>query len=146
MSDLRLEMSPQEKAYLTWEVDQLNKKTFENKPPVKDLGKDEFLTLLLTQLSHQDPTAPMEDREFISQMAQLNTLQQMTSMANDFNRLTDMLAGSEAASALGKAVELTEGDQVIQGTVKAVTRGGIPQVLVNGTYYHWDQVTKVFEE
>jgi flagellar basal-body rod modification protein FlgD len=146
MGDLRFEMTPQERMSLAWEVEEFNKKTFENKPPVKDLGKDEFLTLLLTQLSHQDPTAPMEDREFISQMAQLNTLQQMTSMANDFNRLAELFTDSEAASSLGKSVELTEGDKIIQGTVKAVTRGGIPQVLVNGTYYHWDQVTKVFEE
>jgi flagellar basal-body rod modification protein FlgD len=146
MGDLHFEMSPQERTARTWEVDRYNKELFDDKPPVKDLGKDEFLTLLLTQLAHQDPTNPMEDREFISQMAQLNTLQQMTSMANDFNRLKEMFSGSEAASALGRAVELTEGDTVIQGTVKAVTRGGIPQVLVNGTYYHWDQVTKVFEE
>jgi flagellar basal-body rod modification protein FlgD len=70
----------------------------------------------------------------------------MTSMAGDFARITELIAGSEASNALGKSVELTEGEQVIQGTVKAVTRGSIPQVLVNGVYYHWDQVTKVFEE
>jgi flagellar basal-body rod modification protein FlgD len=139
-------MSPQEKAALSWEVNAFNKKNFAEKPPVKDLGKDEFLTLLLTQLSHQDPTAPMEDREFISQMAQLNTLQQMTSMANDFSRLNAMFSGSEARSALGKSVELVEGDKVVQGTVKAVTRDAEPQILVNGVYYQWNQVVKVFEE
>jgi flagellar basal-body rod modification protein FlgD len=146
MTDIRYEMSPQERASLAWEVRNYNKSTFGDKPPVKDLGKDEFLTLLLTQLSHQDPTAPMEDREFISQMAQLNTLQQMTSMANDFNKLKDMVTRREAADSLGKSVELAEGEGVIQGTVKAVTRGEHPQVLVNGTYYDWNQVTKVFEE
>ncbi|MDR2069182.1 MAG: flagellar hook assembly protein FlgD [Spirochaetaceae bacterium] len=146
MSELRLEMNPQERAARAMEVDRINKQLFNGKTPVKDLGKDEFLTLLLTQLSHQDPTAPMEDREFISQMAQLNTLQQMTSMANDFNRLAELFTSSEAASSLGKSVELNQGDKVIQGTVKAVSRGGKPEVLVNGTYYQWDQVTKVFEE
>jgi flagellar basal-body rod modification protein FlgD len=104
------------------------------------------LKILITQLSYQDPTAPMEDKEFIAQMAQFSTLEQMTSMAADFNRLTNMLAGTEAASALGQAVELVEGDQVVQGTVKAVSRGDMPQVLVNGAYYNWNQVTKVFEE
>lgn len=146
MNELRFEMSPQERNSRALEVDRINKQLFSEKTPVKDLGKDEFLTLLLTQLSHQDPTAPMEDREFISQMAQLNTLQQMTSMANDFNRLTELFTHSEAASSLGRSVELSEGDKVIQGTVKAVSRGGKPEVLVNGTYYQWDQVTKVFEE
>ncbi|MDR2758469.1 MAG: flagellar hook assembly protein FlgD [Spirochaetaceae bacterium] len=146
MSELQFEMSPQERTARVLEVDRFNKQLFNGKTPVKDLGKDEFLTLLLTQLSHQDPTAPMEDREFISQMAQLNTLQQMTSMANDFNRLTELFTQSEAASSLGKSVELNENDKVIQGTVKAVSRGGKPEVLVNGAYYQWDQVTKVFEE
>jgi flagellar basal-body rod modification protein FlgD len=88
----------------------------------------------------------MEDREFISQMAQLNTLQQMTSMANDFSRLAELFTHSEAAASLGRSVELNEGDTVVQGTVKAVSRGGKPEVLVNGTYYQWEQVTKVFEE
>ncbi|MDR1374950.1 MAG: flagellar hook assembly protein FlgD [Treponema sp.] len=146
MSDIRYEMSPQEKTALAWEVNSFNKKTFAEKPPVKDLGKDEFLTLLLTQLAHQDPTAPMEDREFISQMAQLNTLQQMTSMANDFSRLNTMLSGSDARASLGRPVELVEGDQLIQGTVKAVTRDADPEILVNGVYYRWSQVVKVFEE
>jgi flagellar basal-body rod modification protein FlgD len=88
----------------------------------------------------------MEDKEFIAQMAQFSTLEQMTSMAKDFAKLTTMITGTEASSALGKNVELLEGEQVIQGAVKAVTRGEIPQVLVNGVYYNWDQVHKVFEE
>ncbi|MFP3088713.1 flagellar hook assembly protein FlgD [Treponema sp. TIM-1] len=146
MDELRFEMSPQERTARAMEVDRFNKQLFNGKTPVKDMGKDEFLTLLLAQLSHQDPTAPMEDREFISQMAQLNTLQQMTSMANDFNRLAELFTNSEAAASLGKSVELNEGDRVIQGTIKAVSRGGKPEILVNGTYYQWDQVTKVFEE
>jgi flagellar basal-body rod modification protein FlgD len=146
MNELRFEMSPQERTARALETDRLNKQLFDGKTPVKDLGKDEFLTLLLAQLSHQDPTAPMEDREFISQMAQLNTLQQMTSMATDFNRLTELFTNSEAASSLGKSVELNAGEKVVQGTVKAVSRGGTPEVMVNGTYYPWDQVSRVFEE
>lgn len=112
----------------------------------QNMGKDDFLKILITQLSYQDPTAPMEDKEFIAQLAQFSTLDQMTSMANDFSKLAQMLSGSQAAAALGKGVELMEGDEIIHGTVKAVTRDGIPQILVNGSYYHWDQVTKVYEE
>jgi len=77
-------------------------------------------------------------------MAQFSTLEQMTSMAGDFSKLTSMLMGSEASSALGKDVEVIEGDNRVQGMVQAVTRGVSPQVLVNGRLYDWDQVVRVY--
>jgi flagellar basal-body rod modification protein FlgD len=144
--ELQSVLSSQDLSELNRIVREHNAKTNEGKSTQQALGKDDFLKILITQLSYQDPTAPMEDKEFIAQMAQFSTLEQMTSMAGDFTRLTNMLAGTEATSALGQAVELVEGDQVVQGTVKAVSRGDMPQVLVNGAYYAWDQVTKVFEE
>ncbi|MDR0463506.1 MAG: flagellar hook assembly protein FlgD [Treponema sp.] len=112
--------------------------------PQQELGKDDFLKLLITQLSYQDPTAPMDDKQFIAQMAQFSTLEQMTAMAGDFNKLTSMLMGNEASGSLGKNVEILEGDKVIQGTVQAITRGGVPQILVNGDFYGWENVVKVF--
>jgi len=135
-----------EKAQVDQYVDTFNKKLHEGRKPQQNLGKDDFLKLLITQLSYQDPTAPMQDKEFIAQMAQFSSLEQMTNMAGDFAKLTAMLSGSEASQSLGKNVEVLEGDNVVQGTVKAVTRGEMPMVLVNGSYYNWNQVKKVFEE
>ncbi|MCL2763093.1 MAG: flagellar hook assembly protein FlgD [Treponema sp.] len=135
-----------EQAQVNKFVSDFNHKLNPGRKPQQSLGKDDFLKLLITQLSHQDPTAPMQDKEFIAQMAQFSSLEQMTSMAADFAKLTTMLTGSEASSALGKNVELLDGDRVVQGAVKAVTRGEFPQILVNGAYYNWNQVHKVFEE
>jgi len=118
----------------------------QGRQPQQSLGQDDFLKILITQLSYQDPTSPMEDKQFIAQMAQFSTLQQMTSMAGDFAKLTSMLMGNEASTSLGKNVEIMEGEWITQGIVQAVTRGGTPQILVNGSFYDWNQVTKVFAE
>ena len=139
-------LSAEDKAQVNQLVSDFNKQLNPTRMPTQNLGKDDFLKILMTQLSYQDPMSPMEDKEFIAQMAQFSTLEQMTSMAKDFAKLTAMIGGSEASSALGKSVELMQGEHVVQGMVKAVTRGEVPQVLVNGVFYNWDQVHKVFED
>ena len=144
-------MSPQEKAATAMMVEaenkalglQLNQRNISSN---QNLGKEDFLKILLTQLTHQDPTAPMEDKEFIAQMAQFSSLEQMTNMAADFAKMARMLRSTEASGSLGKAVELNLEDGTVQGVVRAVTREEMPQILVNGRYYDWEQVSTVYEE
>ena len=50
-----------------------------------DLNKDTFLKLLITQMQNQDPLNPMEDREFIAQMAQFTSLEQMQNLNQNLN-------------------------------------------------------------
>jgi len=139
-------MSSAEKREVENYVRDFNLQLNPTRQPQQNLGRDDFLKILITQLSYQDPSAPMQDKEFIAQMAQFSTLEQMTGMAKDFNKLTAMLMGNEASAALGKNVEVIEGERIVQGLVQAVTRGDVPQVLVNGNFYNWDHVTKVFAE
>jgi flagellar basal-body rod modification protein FlgD len=144
--DINTGLSAKELSETNRFVNEFNAKINGGKSKNQSLGRDDFLKLLITQLSYQDPTAPMEDKEFIAQMAQFSSLEQMTNMAGDFSRLAEIITGNEAVSAIGKSVEILEGENTVQGTVKAVTRGGSPQILVNGNYYQWGQVTKIFEE
>ncbi|WP_325058511.1 flagellar hook assembly protein FlgD [Lentibacillus cibarius] len=62
-----------------------------NKPaervPNPNLGKDEFIQILMTQLQNQDPTNPMKNNEFISQMASFSSLEQMMNMTNSIDKL-----------------------------------------------------------
>ena len=51
-----------------------------------DLDRDAFMKLLVTQLRSQDPLNPMEDREFISQMAQFSSLEQMQNLNESFQQ------------------------------------------------------------
>lgn len=53
------------------------------------LGKDAFLKILITQLQNQDPTQPLDDKEFIAQMAQFSTLEQMQNMNTAMLSLLD---------------------------------------------------------
>jgi len=139
-------LSAEETVQLNQFVHDYNLKINPTRQPQQNLGKDDFLKILITQLSYQDPTAPMQDKEFIAQMAQFSTLEQMTGMAKDFAKLTSIISGSEASSALGRNVEIVNGERTVQGAVQAVTRGDNPQVLVNGSFYAWDHVIRVYAE
>ncbi|MDQ0217071.1 flagellar hook assembly protein FlgD [Peribacillus cavernae] len=54
------------------------------------LGKDDFLKILMTQLQNQDPSSPMEDKDFIAQMATFSTLEQITNMGKSIDKFVQM--------------------------------------------------------
>jgi flagellar basal-body rod modification protein FlgD len=110
------------------------------------LGKDDFLKILLTQLSHQDPTAPLEDKEFVAQMAQFSTLEQMTNMSAELAKVFGIMSKSQAIGLLGKTVEIAIGDSSVSGRVEEITGSEFPQILVQGRYYDVSQVVSVKEE
>lgn len=59
-----------------------------NGAPTNALGQDAFMKLLITQLQNQDPTQPQADGEFLAQLAQFSSLEQLQSM----NQKLDVLA------------------------------------------------------
>jgi flagellar basal-body rod modification protein FlgD len=98
------------------------------------LGKDAFLKLLTTQLQHQDPLNPMEDSEFMGQMAQFSTLEQITNMAGANTAMADNLAFSKSVSLIGRTVSYLDADKQPQtGKVDRVTTtDGKPALTVGG--------------
>lgn len=107
------------------------------------LDKNSFLKLLVTQLAKQDPTNPMNDREFISQMAQFSSLEQMNNVANSMNKLR----ASQANQLIGKMVQgkdfVTE--KPVQGIVTKATfdHSGEVFLSVSGRQVKLDDITEV---
>lgn len=146
MDGLNTTMSAAEMANLNNAVNSYNKTLVVNgRTTSNELGKDDFLKLLITQLSNQDPTSPMENTEFIAQMAQFSSLEQISNMNNEFSKLTATFNSSQAVSMIGKTVDLANGDIIVTGNVEAATRGANPQVMVNGMFYDMEKITAIYD-
>jgi flagellar basal-body rod modification protein FlgD len=108
----------------------------------QQLDQQDFLNLLITQLTNQDPLSPEDDKEFISQMAQFSSLQGVQQMNNSLSAL-------QSASLIGRTVRaLQTGSDgtttMIAGVVKAARfdQDGA-HLLVNDMDIRLDQVTQV---
>jgi flagellar basal-body rod modification protein FlgD len=144
ISSINTQMSSMEQAKVAQQVDIFNKVVTNGKVSgSQNMGKDDFLKILITQLTTQDPTAPMQDKDFIAQMAQFSSLEQMTNMSTSFGKVQNVLNASQAVSTLGKGVEILSNGQIIKGTVTEVTPGQFPQVLVGDKYYDYSTVQKI---
>jgi len=100
-----------------------------------EMGKDQFLKLFVAQLQHQDPMNPMEDSEFMGQMASFSTLEQTTNMAKANERIASSLALSQSVSLIGRTVSWTDdAGATHSGIVERVstTKEGAARLTVGG--------------
>lgn len=133
-------------------------KSDENKNLRKELGKDEFLKLLITQLRYQDPLEPMKDKEFISQMAQFSSLEQMHNLSSSFSgfvgkqtdlngaisKLNDSLERMQVLSLLGKQIDAVNEKETISGKVERISfKEGLPKIYVSGKEISLDSIIEI---
>ena len=145
MDTLNTQMSAVDKLAVDQAVDYFNKQnTVNGRQTSNQLGKDDFLKLLITQMQNQDPTEPMENTEFIAQMAQFSSLEQMTNMSTSFEKVANYISESSATSTLGKTVELNIGDTTVKGIVEGTIRGEKPEVIVNGMRYDINKIAAIY--
>ena len=106
---------------------------------MNDLDGEAFLQLLVAQIQNQDPMNPMEDRDFMAQMAQFSTLTEMQSMVQ--NQLTML-----GASLLGNrySIETSAGEQ-IEGTIDTATwqNGNLVLKTEQGQTLQMDQISSL---
>ena len=96
------------------------------------LGKDAFLQILIAQLQNQDPTSPMDDKEFISQMAQFSSLEQMQNMTKAMESLLDSQKQTQLmsyTSFVGKDVKWHEVTDKTDGAGKPIVNEGSGTVV-----------------
>ena len=91
----------------------------------KELGKDQFLKILITQLQNQDPMQPMEDKEFIAQMAQFSSVEQLVNISTQLKTLNQSLGA--VSGMIGMEVSWLSSNKDDNGTLR---QGIVDSIIV----------------
>ena len=109
-------------------------------------GKDAFFKLLMAELTNQNPLSPMESGDFISQLTQFSSLEQLSSMNNTLASLGEIFLLSQAAQFIGYRVEAESPltGETIEGIVKEVRwKDNIPYLLVGDLFTPVSWITRI---
>lgn len=93
------------------------------------LGMEDFLKILLTQLTYQDPLKPMDNQQFMAQMAQFTSLEQTQQLNNKIATLITNQAALQSVGLIGKTVDITTSNGNVSGTVSALSLSGDAPLL-----------------
>ncbi|HBI60468.1 MAG TPA: hypothetical protein DDY31_04535 [Lachnospiraceae bacterium] len=110
-----------------------------------ELGKEDFLLLLVTQMQYQDPLEPTDNTQFVAQLAQFSALEQMSNLNQTVsNNSAYALVGQEV---LVRQTSSTGDVQEVQGTVQKVTlKNGEAYVTIEGQDYSYEDVVQVIDQ
>lgn len=84
------------------------------------ISQDDFIKLFLAQLQFQDPLEPVDNREFLAQLAQFSALEQSRQTSENLASMLSMNAADQAVGLVGKVVDAQVEGNAISGTVIAV--------------------------
>lgn len=108
------------------------------------LGKDQFLKILITQLQNQDPMQPMQDKEFIAQMAQFTSVEQLMNISTQLNTLNQSLGS--VSGLIGKDITWTDTATLLPktGNVESiVVSSGIQYAVVGNDRIALTDITQI---
>ncbi|RKI44242.1 hypothetical protein D7V86_03695 [bacterium D16-51] len=110
-----------------------------------ELGKEDFLLLLVTQMQYQDPLDPADNTDFVAQLAQFSALEQMSNLNQTVsNNSAYALIGQEV---LVRITSSTGDVQEVQGSVQKVTlKNGEAYVTIEGKEYSYEDVVQVIDQ
>ncbi len=118
---------------------------YAHKAPEKksnEMGKDEFLKLLVAQLENQDPTAPQENGEFISQLAQFSSLEESQKLSAGFDKLASTFQSTQhlqATSLVGRPVHVESDFTMLDDSNAISVLADMPDAVQSATLSVYNQ-------
>ena len=112
------------------------------------LSRDDFMNILLAEMSHQDPMNPVGNQEFLSQLTQLETLQATNQLTAGIETLIAIQQLASAGALIGLNVRASGGNGAeIVGTVdKVIMQGNTVAVSVNGSQVPLSSVEEIWRD
>ena len=112
----------------------------QTKTTSSQLGQDDFLKILVAQMSSQDPMEPTSNTDFIAQMVQFSLLEEIQSMGSSYMT-------SQAYSLIGKTVYIDNETELVCGKVDGVfKKDGIDCLIIGDETFELSSVTCVLDE
>ena len=99
-----------------------------------DVGRDQFLQLLVAQLQNQDPLNPVQNEDFIAQLAQFSTLEGIESLNASFSDMLALQQLTQGSNLIGRVASYRDANNVSQqGTIEAFrVEDGKLQLIIDG--------------
>ncbi|HEV7318841.1 MAG TPA: flagellar hook capping FlgD N-terminal domain-containing protein [Ensifer sp.] len=88
------------------------------------LNQEDFLKILLTQLTYQDPMKPVDNQQFLAQMAQFTSLEQTQQLNDKIAVLISNQAALQSVGLIGRTVDITANGSTVTGSVTALSLSG----------------------
>ncbi|MEW6572617.1 MAG: flagellar hook capping FlgD N-terminal domain-containing protein [Bacillota bacterium] len=107
-------------------------------------SKDMFLKILVAQMSHPDPFAPQDPGAFVTEMSQIAMMEQIMNLCTRMEEMYRIESLSQASGLIGREVVISNGNQVVTGSVEKVTfNGESVSLIINGNPYDISNLVEV---
>jgi flagellar basal-body rod modification protein FlgD len=93
------------------------------------LNLEDFLKVLTTQLTYQDPLKPVDNQEFMAQLAQFTSLEQTQQLNNKIETLINNQAALQSVGLIGRTVDIASSSGTVTGTVRSLSFAGDTPVV-----------------
>ena len=114
-------------------VSAINNASIDSATKAAGLSMDDLLRILMTELTYQDPLKPVENKDFLAQMAQFSSLDTSRQLNENIERLLSLQSLNQSVGLLGKTVDANLATGTVSGQVTALTMvAGEPQITVKG--------------